>query len=201
MARFRPSNTSNTNDNNNNHNNAPTGATPLFQSDLPHLAASASSSGKARGGGTAAAGGEFPSTAGSAGAGAGVRRPGFATPGGGKQGFGGKTTTDAGGSWAGGRGLGVGMGPKRHRKVLRDNLQGVTKGDIRRLARRGGVKRIQATIYDETRLVLRKRLEALLKDICAVVELSDRKTVCVTDVVFVLNRMGRPLYGFGGAER
>lgn len=91
--------------------------------------------------------------------------------------------------------------PPKNRKVLRDNLQGVTKGDIRRLARRGGVKRIQATIYDETRLVLRKRLEALLKDICAVVELSDRKTVCVTDVVFVLNRMGRPLYGFGGAER
>lgn len=119
MARFRPSNTSNINDNNHNHNNAPTGATPLFQSDLPPLAASALSSGKARGGGTAAAGGEFPSTAGSGGAagGAGVRRPGFATPGGGKQGFGGKTTTDAGGSWAGGRGLGVGMGPKRHRYV------------------------------------------------------------------------------------
>lgn len=28
----------------------------------------------------------------------------------------------------------------------------------------------------------------LLKDIAAVVEVSGRKTVCVTDVVFVLNR-------------
>jgi len=41
----------------------------------------------------------------------------------------------------GGKGLGKG-GAKRHRKVLRDNIQGITKPAIRRLARRGGVKRI-----------------------------------------------------------
>jgi len=41
----------------------------------------------------------------------------------------------------GGKGLGTG-GAKRHRKVLRDNIQGITKPAIRRLARRGGVKRI-----------------------------------------------------------
>ena len=41
----------------------------------------------------------------------------------------------------GGKGLGKG-GVKRHRKVLRDNIQGITKPAIRRLARRGGVKRI-----------------------------------------------------------
>ena len=37
-------------------------------------------------------------------------------------------------------------GAKRHRKVLRDNIQGITKPAIRRLARRGGVKRISG--YD-----------------------------------------------------
>ena len=36
----------------------------------------------------------------------------------------------------GGKGLGKG-GAKRHRKVLRDNIQGITKPAIRRLARRG----------------------------------------------------------------
>ncbi|CAL8283791.1 unnamed protein product [Boreogadus saida] len=41
----------------------------------------------------------------------------------------------------GGKGLGKG-GAKRHRKVLRDNIQGITKPAIRRLARRGGVKHI-----------------------------------------------------------
>ena len=55
----------------------------------------------------------------------------------------------------GGKGLGKG-GTKRHRKVLRDNIQGITKPAIRRLARRGGVKRISGLIYmyEETRGVL-----------------------------------------------
>jgi hypothetical protein len=47
----------------------------------------------------------------------------------------------------GGKGLGKG-GAKRHKKVLRDNIQGITKPAIRRLARRGGVKRISGLIYE-----------------------------------------------------
>ncbi|KAK6049704.1 core histone H2A/H2B/H3/H4 [Cooperia oncophora] len=39
----------------------------------------------------------------------------------------------------GGKGLGKG-GARRHRKVLRDNIQGITKPAIRCLTRRGGVK-------------------------------------------------------------
>ncbi|MCP4262177.1 MAG: hypothetical protein GY774_32445, partial [Planctomycetes bacterium] len=58
----------------------------------------------------------------------------------------------------GGKGLGKG-GAKRHRKVLRDNIQGITKPAIRRLARRGGVKRIPGLIYEETRGVLKVFLE------------------------------------------
>ncbi|KAI8116406.1 hypothetical protein FF38_12484 [Lucilia cuprina] len=51
-----------------------------------------------------------------------------------------------------GRGKGLGKGgAKRYRKVLRDNIQGITKLAIRRLARRGGVKRISGLIYGETR--------------------------------------------------
>ena len=60
----------------------------------------------------------------------------------------------------GGKGLGKG-GAKRHRKVLRDNIQGITKPAIRRLARRGGVKRISGLIYEETRGVLKVRLPVL----------------------------------------
>ncbi|CAK3925828.1 histone H4 [Lecanosticta acicola] len=106
------------------------------------------------------------------------------------------------GKTSGPKGLGLeGKTLKRHRKVLRDNIQGVTKGDIRRLARRGGVKRISGMIYDETRTTLRRHLEMLLKDIAAVVQVAGRKTVCVSDVVFVLNRLGRPIYGFGEGVR
>ena len=50
----------------------------------------------------------------------------------------------------GGKGLGKG-GAKRHRKVLRDNIQGITKPAIRRLARRGGVKRISGYVLLATR--------------------------------------------------
>ena len=51
----------------------------------------------------------------------------------------------------GGKGLGKG-GAKRHRKVLRDNIQGITKPAIRRLARRGGVKRISGLVYEEVKM-------------------------------------------------
>ncbi|KAK2139309.1 hypothetical protein NP493_6527g00012 [Ridgeia piscesae] len=63
----------------------------------------------------------------------------------------------------GGKGLGKG-GAKRHRKVLRDNIQGITKPAIRRLARRGGVKRISGLIYEETRGVLKVFLENVIRD-------------------------------------
>merc|ERR1712080_727786 len=62
-----------------------------------------------------------------------------------------------------GKGLGKG-GAKRHRKVLRDNIQGITKPAIRRLARRGGVKRISGLIYEETRGVLKVFLENVIRD-------------------------------------
>jgi histone H4 len=74
-------------------------------------------------------------------------------------------------------------GAKRHRKILRDNIQGITKPvssatsmffrfviettssqAIRRLARRGGVKRISGLIYEETRGVLKIFLENVIRD-------------------------------------
>ncbi|XP_037541968.1 histone H4-like [Nematolebias whitei] len=42
------------------------------------------------------------------------------------------------------------VGAKRHRKVLRDNIQGIAKPTIRHLARHGGVKRVSSLIYEET---------------------------------------------------
>ena len=132
----------------------------------------------------------------------------------------------------GGKGLGKG-GAKRHRKVLRDNiqvqffylcykfqydwkcLQGITKPAIRRLARRGGVKRISGEyyndilidiytcvlsglIYEETRGVLKVFLENVIRDAVTYTEHAKRKTVTAMDVVYALKRQGRTLYGFGG---
>ena len=97
----------------------------------------------------------------------------------------------------GGKGLGKG-GAKRHRKVLRDNIQGITKPAIRRLARRGGVKRISGLIYEETRGVLKVFLENVIRDAVTYTKHARRKTVTAMDVVYALKRQGRTLYGFGG---
>jgi histone H4 len=96
----------------------------------------------------------------------------------------------------GGKGLGKG-GAKRHRKILRDNIQGITKPAIRRLARRGGVKRISGLIYEEVRGVLKVFLENILRDAVTYTEHAKRKTVTALDVVYALKRQGRTLYGFG----
>lgn len=96
----------------------------------------------------------------------------------------------------GGKGLGKG-GTKRHRKVLRDNIQGITKPAIRRLARRGGVKRISGLIYEETRTVLKSFLENVVRDAVTYTEHARRKTVTAMDVIYALKRQGRTIYGFG----
>ena len=93
-------------------------------------------------------------------------------------------------------------------------VQGITKPAIRRLARRGGVKRISAMIYEETRGVLKSFLESwvailpvaqllltllrVIRDAVTYTEHAKRKTVTSLDVVYALKRQGRTLYGFGG---
>ena len=96
----------------------------------------------------------------------------------------------------GGKGLGKG-GAKRHKRMLRDNINGITKPAIRRLARRGGVKRISGLIYEETRSVLKGFLEGVVKDSVTYCEHARRKTVTALDVVYALKRQGRTIYGFG----
>ncbi|PWZ30476.1 Histone H4 [Zea mays] len=77
----------------------------------------------------------------------------------------------------GGKGLGKG-GAKRHRKVLRDNIQGITKPAIRRLARRGGMKRISGLIYEETRGVLKIFLENVIRDAVTYTEHTPQDRHC-----------------------
>ena len=99
------------------------------------------------------------------------------------------------GRGGGGKGLGKG-GAKRHRVVSRDNVQGVTKTAIRRLARRGGVKRINGLVYEEARGILKVWLETVIRDAVTYAEHGRRKTVRPMDVVMALKRQGTPLYGF-----
>lgn len=98
----------------------------------------------------------------------------------------------------GGKGVGK-VSAKRHaRKTSRPSIEGITKPAIRRLARRGGVKRISTYIYDDTRAVLKSFLENVVRDATTYTEHAKRKTVIALDVVYALKRQGRTLYGFGG---
>jgi histone H4 len=89
---------------------------------------------------------------------------------------------------------------KRHRgerKVYRNTVQGVTKGAIRRLARRGGVKRISGLCYEEVRGTVVVFVKGVVQDAIIYMEHAGRKTVTVMDIVHALKRQGRTLYGFG----
>lgn len=87
------------------------------------------------------------------------------------------------------------MTPLRHRKVLRNKLDGISKADIRRLARRGGVVRISSSAYQEVREVLRIYLHRIMHTAIIYAEYGRRKTVTVHDVIHSLKREGRTLFG------
>ncbi|CAK8565394.1 unnamed protein product [Lathyrus sativus] len=95
------------------------------------------------------------------------------------------------------RGLGKGR-TKRHMMIMRDNIWGITKPPIRRLVRRGGVKRISGLIYEETMLFLKVFLTKIIHDTASYTNHARRKVVTAMDVVYTLKRQGRTLYGFRG---
>ena len=96
----------------------------------------------------------------------------------------------------GGKGFGKVSGVKRINRSSKEIILGITKPAIRRLARRGGVKRISSEIYDETRSTLKSFLEIVIKDSVTYTEHGRRKTVSASDVIYSLKRQGRTLYGY-----
>jgi len=111
----------------------------------------------------------------------------------GKGGKGGKTGVGKGGK----SGMGKGKRGARRSALMQDNIAGITKPAIRRMARRGGVKLLSGLIYDESRQSLRAFLEGVIKDSTLYCEHAKRKTVTALDVVYALKRQGRTIYGFG----
>lgn len=89
------------------------------------------------------------------------------------------------------------LGKARATQIRESTMCGITKPAIRRLARRGGVKRIARPIYEEVRSELRIFLESTLRDATTYCEHAKRRTVKPLDVVYALKRKGRDLYGYG----
>ncbi|CAJ0908915.1 17578_t:CDS:2, partial [Entrophospora sp. SA101] len=61
-----------------------------------------------------------------------------------------------------------------HSKINRDNIQGISKLSIRKLALRAAVKRSSAPIYEETRNILKTFLGG---DSASYAEVTNRKTI------------------------
>ena len=59
------------------------------------------------------------------------------------------------------------------------------KGTIRRMARRGGVKRVSSLIYEDAREAMRDFLTRTIRDAVTYTEFSRRATCTTLDVVFV----------------
>ena len=128
----------------------------------------------------------------------------------------------------GGKGLGFGGGCKGRRRILRHvpskrpkqpyNRTNTVyidprKGEIRRIARRGGTSRMSGMIYEDVGRVLKVFLELVIHDavrycgksllflflfgfliLPSSTENEGRKTVWLSDVLYALKRRGRTLY-------
>ena len=91
---------------------------------------------------------------------------------------------------------GAAKSTKRMTKSLTDGIKGITHGSIRRLARRGGVKRISGAIYEEVRTVLKSFVDGVVRDATAYTEHAKRRTVTALDVTMSLKKRGKMLYGY-----
>jgi len=90
------------------------------------------------------------------------------------------------------------QGSKKHQQ--RDPLRGITDPAIKRLSKRGGIKRLEGPVYDATRNVIRIFLENVVRDAVTYTEYADRKTVVADDINRALKRHGQPLYGYSASS-
>jgi len=84
-------------------------------------------------------------------------------------------------------------GVPKHHKVLRDNIQGITKNALARLLHRAGVKRISGLVYEDLRQRLKLRLEDICRTAVGFTEHERRKTVMDKDIYATAEQMGETL--------
>ena len=71
--------------------------------------------------------------------------------------------------------------------------------ELKRLARRGGVKRISRGVFTEARACLEAFVRGVVGDAAVYAEHARRRTATVPDVLLALKRRGVTLYGHGDA--
>ncbi len=78
---------------------------------------------------------------------------------------------------------------------LHDLLLGITDPAIKRLAKRGGIKRVSNQFCPEIRKLTNAFLSMLLQKSATYMESRRHKTMMAYDVIHALRLMGRPVYG------
>ncbi|KAJ7433231.1 hypothetical protein FB451DRAFT_1564001 [Mycena latifolia] len=78
-----------------------------------------------------------------------------------------------------------------------DAIENITRPSIRRVSRRGGVRRARSTIHWDVCGLLRTYVERVIQDAVLYTEHESRSTMMAQDVVHALGRNGMKLYGVG----
>jgi len=87
-------------------------------------------------------------------------------------------------------------GKIQENKTKRGGRVGASNGSIRRLCRRGGVRRVNGAVYGEARAVLRFYLKGILRAATWYADHCNRATISTQDVLLALKGSGQTLYGF-----
>ena len=86
--------------------------------------------------------------------------------------------------------------PTPKRAPAKATPKAFTSSAMRRIARRGGVKRLARLTYEEVRGVVHDFVKKLVSDAMVFTEHRRASTVVAMDVVHALKRQGRQIYGY-----
>jgi histone H4 len=85
--------------------------------------------------------------------------------------------------------------PKHHASALKCNRSDISKTGLKRIAGRGGVKRISGPVYDSVRLALIAQIARTTARAQLTASSAKRKTVQSKDVKLALGMLGMPVLG------
>jgi histone H4 len=98
------------------------------------------------------------------------------------------------------KGIGQG-GSRRHRRVLRDNIQGLKKASMQRMAHKAGVFSLSGMCYEELRGITKVTMESLIKNAIMISRHQKRKTVSLEDMLDAIHHTTGKKFAYTHAHR
>lgn len=84
--------------------------------------------------------------------------------------------------------------PPKHRKILRDNIQGLTKPAMRRLCHKAGVGRISGLVYEELRGITKVRTEEIVRDAITLTKYQQKKVIGDDEMLAAISKFENLAY-------